>query len=69
MWNLSDEPARVLEVVMPGGLERYFEEIAPVLREHGPDWTKRYNALAEAYGLTILDDWTDELKAKYGITL
>lgn len=69
MWNLSDQPARVLEVVMPGGLERYFEEIAPILREHGPEWTKRYNAAAEAYGLTILDDWTDELKAKYGITL
>jgi quercetin dioxygenase-like cupin family protein len=69
MWNLGDQPARVLEVVMPGGLERYFEEIAPVLREHGPNWTKRYNALAEEYGLTILDDWTDELKAKYGITL
>lgn len=36
MWNLADEPARVLEVVMPGGPERYFEEIEPVLREHGP---------------------------------
>ena len=69
MWNIGDEPARVLEVVMPGGLERYFEEIAPVLREHGPEWTQRYDALAEAYGLTILDDWTDELSAKYGITL
>jgi quercetin dioxygenase-like cupin family protein len=69
MWNVADTPARVLEVVMPGGLERYFEEIAPVLKEHGPDWTTRYNALADAYGLTILDDWTDELRAKYGITL
>jgi quercetin dioxygenase-like cupin family protein len=69
MWNVSDEPARVLEVVIPGGLERYFEEIAPVLKEHGPDWTQRYNTLADAHGLTILDDWTDELKAKYGITL
>ena len=69
MWNLGDQPARVLEVVMPGGLERYFEEIAPVLREHGPEWTQRYDALAEAYGLTIHDDWTDELSAKYGITL
>jgi quercetin dioxygenase-like cupin family protein len=69
MWNLADEPARVLEVVMPGGLERYFEEIEPVLREHGPEWTKRFNDLADAYGLTILDDWSDELQAKYGITL
>ena len=69
MWNLGDGAARVLEVVLPGGLERYFEEIAPVLRERGPEWTKRYAALAEAYGLTILDDWSDELQAKYGITL
>jgi quercetin dioxygenase-like cupin family protein len=69
MWNVSDHPARVLEVVMPGGLERYFEEIAPILREHGPEWTKRYNAAADAYGLEILDDWSDELKARYGITL
>lgn len=69
MWNLAEEPARVLEVVMPGGLEHYFEEIAPVLSEHGPEWTKRYSAIAEAYGLTILDDWSDELKARYNITL
>ena len=69
MWNLADEPARVLEVVMPAGLERYFEEIEPVLREHGPEWTKRYAALADAYGLTILDDWSDELQGRYGITL
>jgi quercetin dioxygenase-like cupin family protein len=69
MWNVSDEPARVLEVVMPAGLERYFEELAPILQEHGPEWTQRYSALAEAYGLTILDDWTDELQERYGITL
>jgi quercetin dioxygenase-like cupin family protein len=69
MWNVTDEPARILEVVMPGGLERYFELIAPVLMEHGPDWTKRYYALAEEFGLTILDDWSDELKERYGITL
>ena len=69
MWNVGSEPARILEVVMPGGLERYFEEIAPVLMQHGPDWTKRYDALAEQYGLDILNDWSDELQARYGITL
>ena len=69
MWNVAGEPARILEVVLPGGIERYFEQIAPVLRERGPNWTKRYYALAEEFGLGILDDWSDELKAKYGITL
>jgi len=69
MWNVRDEPARILEVVVPGGIERYFEQIAPVLREKGPGWTERYYALAEEFGLTILDGWSDELKARYGITL
>lgn len=69
MWNVGEQPARILEVVLPGGIERYFEQIAPILLEHGPDWTKRYDALAEEYGLEILDDWSNELQARYGITL
>ena len=69
MWNVGSVPARILEVVMPGGLEHYFEQVAPILREQGPDWTKRYYALADEFGLTILDDWSNELKERYGITL
>jgi quercetin dioxygenase-like cupin family protein len=69
MWNVGETPARILEVVTPGGLERYFEEIAPVLMQHGPEWTKRYNELADEFGLTILDEWSKELQARYGITL
>lgn len=69
MWNTSEEPVRILEVVAPGGLERYFEQLAPVLTQRGPEWTERYAALADEFGLTILDDWTDELQEKYGITL
>ena len=69
MWNVTDEPALVLEVVLPGGLEGYFEAIAPVLENHGPEWTEQYYALAAAHDLEILDDWSNELKTKYGITL
>ncbi len=69
MWNVSDQPARILEVVTPGGLEHYFEKIAPILKEHGPEWTAQYDAAAEEYGLEILNDWSNELQAKYGITL
>jgi quercetin dioxygenase-like cupin family protein len=69
LWNLGDEPARLLEVVSPAGLESYFERVAPILLEHGPEWTKRYKELAEEYGLSILDDWSDELQERYGIKL
>lgn len=69
IWNVTDQPARILEVVRPAGLERYFEEIAPVLHEHGPEWTARFEQLADEYGLTILNDWSDELQQRYAITL
>jgi mannose-6-phosphate isomerase-like protein (cupin superfamily) len=26
-WNAGDEPCRILEIISPGGFERYFEEI------------------------------------------
>src|SRR5215213_5627943 len=29
-WNRADEPARLLEIISPGGFERYFAEIAPL---------------------------------------
>jgi quercetin dioxygenase-like cupin family protein len=69
MWNVTDEPTRILEIVTPAGLERYFEEVAPVLEEHGQEWTERFYQLATRYGLTILDDWSQELQARYNITL
>ncbi|HEX7223978.1 MAG TPA: cupin domain-containing protein [Candidatus Limnocylindria bacterium] len=69
MWNVGDEPARVLEIVAPGGLETYFQTIAPILLEHGPDWTARYNEAADAYGLEIVNAWSEELQDRYGITL
>ena len=31
-WNAGDEPARVLELISPGGFEDYFVELAPLLQ-------------------------------------
>ncbi len=69
LWNVSDLPARILEIVMPAGIEGYFEELAPILRESGPEWTQRYGELTARYGLEIVDEWTDELEQRYGINL
>ena len=67
MWNPGPEPAAVLEVLSPGGLERYFEELAPVLRDKAPP--SEYDALAERYGLTIENGWIEELERTYGVKL
>ncbi|MDF2743837.1 MAG: Cupin domain protein [Actinomycetia bacterium] len=67
MWNVGAEPARVLEVLAPGGLEDYFEELAPALRAKAPP--SEYDALAHRYGLTIQNDWIEELERAYGVKL
>ncbi len=38
-------------------------------RRLGPEWTERFYETADRYGLTILDDWSKELQARYGIRL
>jgi quercetin dioxygenase-like cupin family protein len=67
MWNAGDEPARVVEILSPAGAEKYFEELAPVLERHDPPET--YYALAGKYGLTINDEWIEDLERTYHVKL
>lgn len=69
MWNAGGTPARVLELLSPAGLEGYFEELAPVLRHEGGAGAPAYYQLAERYGITIQDDWVEELERTYGVKL
>jgi quercetin dioxygenase-like cupin family protein len=69
IWNLGPEPSRVAEIVSPAGFERYFDEIEPVLRGHGPEFDEQFYAIAEKYGIVPEDDWSNELQRKYGIHL
>ena len=69
MWNAGAEPAKVVEILSPGGLENYFRELAPILKQHGGDAPRRYYELAERYGITIEDDWIEELERRYHVKL
>ncbi|HEU4396862.1 MAG TPA: cupin domain-containing protein [Actinomycetota bacterium] len=69
MWNSGGGPATVLEMLSPAGLEAYFEELAPVLRKEGGTGPPEYYTLAERYGITIQDDWIEELEKAYGVKL
>jgi quercetin dioxygenase-like cupin family protein len=50
-WNRADRPARLLEIISPAGFERYFEELAPLLRPE-PDF-EALAALQARYGLRM----------------
>ena len=67
MWNPGSSPARVVEILSPAGLEAYFETLAPILSEHRP--AAEYYQLAEDYGITIQDDWIEELERTHGVKL
>jgi hypothetical protein len=66
LWNATDQPARILEILSPGGFERYFEELGPILEAGGDP---EYYALAQRYGITIEDDWVADLEARHGVKL
>ena len=50
-WNAGDEPARVLEIISPGGFERYFERASELFAAGGPPDPAALEALAAEYGL------------------
>ena len=47
-WNAGDERCRILEVISPGGFERYFEELVDLGTRPTPE---AVSAIAARYGL------------------
>ena len=69
-WNRADEPARVLEIISPGGFERYFAELAPLLppARLAPDF-EGLAALQARYGLTMDMDTVATISEREGLPL
>lgn len=70
-WNAGPEPARLLEIISPGGFERYFDELGSVVESGAePEEFLRQRAeLGEKYGLGYSDEWVADLKERYGLRL
>ena len=49
-WNAGDERCRILEVISPGGFERYFEELVDLRARPTPEAVAE---LAARYGLEL----------------
>jgi quercetin dioxygenase-like cupin family protein len=50
-WNAGAEPVRFVEVISPGGFERYFAELARIIPPDGPPDMGELVALAARYGM------------------
>jgi quercetin dioxygenase-like cupin family protein len=66
MWNPTDEPARITEVLTPAGTERWFEEIAAL----ADDDDAGFADACRRYGIEFhLDSpWIGRLRNSYGLT-
>jgi len=69
-WNRTDEPARLLEIISPGGFERYFAELAPLLppQREVPDF-EGLAALQAKYGVTMDMDTVATISAREGLPM
>ena len=66
MWNPTDEPARIIEVLTPAGSERWFEELAALA--DGDD--AGFADACRRHGIEFhLDSpWIPRLKRRYGLS-
>ena len=66
MWNASWEPAHIIEVLTPGGSERWFEEITHL----ADDDQAGFDEACRRHGIEFLtaSPWTAELQRRFGLT-
>lgn len=65
-WNASEAPARMLEIISPGGFEDYFRQIAAVLQGCNPDFA-RAAEICEWFGIDMEFQTVPDLMARHGL--
>jgi len=68
-WNATDGPARLLEVITPGGFEDYFAALGEVLADEGTPDLRRVAEVAERFGLDIDAASIPALAQTHGLVL
>jgi mannose-6-phosphate isomerase-like protein (cupin superfamily) len=67
-WNAGEAPARVLEIISPGGFERYFAELEPLMAGAAPD-IPGIVALQARYGMQMDPDSIGRLATEHGLVV
>jgi quercetin dioxygenase-like cupin family protein len=68
-WNPTDSPARLLDIISPGGFESYFRELGEVLAASGPPDMAALGAVAGRYGLEMDPSSIPRLVAQHSLRL
>lgn len=69
-WNVGPTRARIVEVSVPGGAERYMEELFGYLASVAtPPDAEHIAGIAARYGITLLPAVAERLCAQHGLRL
>jgi mannose-6-phosphate isomerase-like protein (cupin superfamily) len=66
-WNAGDEEVRLLELISPGGFDRYFAELAPHLAGDGERDFEAMGAIRARYELTMDLETIGPLTERFGL--
>jgi mannose-6-phosphate isomerase-like protein (cupin superfamily) len=68
MWNAGQVPARMIEIISPGGFEGFFRELSELVAS-GPPPAETRQEIAERYGLEFAEpSWLPEIIQRYNLT-
>lgn len=66
-WNAGPERVRFIEIIVPAGLERLFDELSELVASGRAD-PRTMAELAERYGCPLTNmEWVPELVQRYGL--
>jgi mannose-6-phosphate isomerase-like protein (cupin superfamily) len=63
-WNAGPEPARIIELVLPGRFEEFFRRSSDLARG-GECSDEVMEALGREYGAEVSMDWVEDLTSRY----
>jgi hypothetical protein len=66
-WNSGPQPARLIEIITPGTLANYFEELTAILGSGGPPNQGKIDQINLKYKVTYSIEWVLSLMSKYGL--
>ncbi|MDX6587653.1 MAG: hypothetical protein QOI31_2126 [Solirubrobacterales bacterium] len=65
-WNAGDTPARILEIIVPGGFEHFFDELGGFVAAGGPQ-PEQFGELGERYGIEFQPETVAQLCEEHGL--
>ncbi len=69
MWNAGSAPARMIEIISPAGLERYFAELAEAVAAAGGPSPAVVGPIADRYGLSFDFSEIPDIAARHGLVV